>query len=200
MNTMNMERKAIFDAALKLINAGKFQAVSLSEVGYYANLSERTTRYVFENKEKLIDDLSAEVLSMMHEVCSQSTGDWRRVENVFFDTWISLYEFYVNRPHVIAFVEQAGGLTIKHHENFMERLLAPLTKFFQTNKVEVTSILSPGSIAALFHGNAMAAAKLHGNRNLLPEQHELRCLAQILWAGLTAPALDKDESLLRIAN
>jgi AcrR family transcriptional regulator len=191
-----MERKAIFDAALKLINDGKFQAVSLSEIGYYANLSERTTRYFFENKGKLIEELSVEVMFMIHEVFLQSIVDWRPFENVFFDAWISLYEFYSKRPRVIAFVEQAGGLTIKHDEKFVERLLDPLVKFFQINKVEVISKLSPGSIAALFHGNAMAAAKLHGNPNLLHEQHELRPMVQILWAGLTAPAPGKDESLL----
>ena len=197
---MDMERKAIFDAALKLINDGKFNAVSLSEVGYYANLSERTTHYFFENKGKLIEDLSVEVILMIHEVCLQPIVAWSSFEIVFFDAWISLYEFYSKRPRVIAFVEQAGGLTIKRDEKFMERLLDPLAKFFQINKVDVISKLSPGSIAALFHGNAMAAAKLHGNPNLLPEQHELRYMVQILWAGLTAPALGKDESLLRIAN
>ena len=35
-----MERDAIFRAALRLINDGKFQAVSLAEVGYYANLAK----------------------------------------------------------------------------------------------------------------------------------------------------------------
>ena len=63
-----MERDAIFRAALRLINDGKFQAVSLAEVGYYANLSERTTRYFFESKERLIEELCVEVLNMIQEV------------------------------------------------------------------------------------------------------------------------------------
>ena len=198
INMMKMERKAIFDAALRLIHDGKFQAVSLAEVGYYANLSERTTRYAFENKEKLLEDLSAEVLCMIHEVCVRTIEDWRPFEKVFYDTWISLYEFYVKRPRVLAFVEQSGRLT-KSRDTFMERLLAPLTDFFQINKIN-SGKMPPSSVAAFFHNNAMAAARLHGHPDLLPAQPQLHFIVQILWTGLTAPPLDEDNTFLRIAN
>jgi hypothetical protein len=137
---------------------------------------------------------------MKQEVYFQLTVDWVSFESFFFDTWISLYEFYVKHPHVISFVEQAGVLAAKHDVKFMERLLAPLKKFFQDNAMSISNKLSPGSVAALFHGNAMSAAKLHGNPGLSPQQHELRHIAEILWAGVTARPLDKDERLLRIAN
>ena len=195
-----MEQNAIFRAALKLINEGKFQAVSLAEIGYYANLTERTTRYFFESKEKLIEELCGEVLGMIEEVYLLSSLDWQSFENFFFDAWISLYEFYVKHPHVIAFVEQAGALTAKHDVKFMERLLAPLTRRFQANAINISRKLSAGSVAALFHANAMAAAKLYGNPGLAPQQHELRHILEILWTGVTAPASDKDERLLRVAN
>ncbi len=195
-----MERDAIFRAALRLINDGKFQAVSLAEVGYYANLSERTTRYFFESKERLIEELCVEVLNMIQEVYDQSAVDCRSFENFFFDTWISLYEFYVRHPQLIAFVEQAGVLTTKHNVKFMDRLLAPLKKFFQANAINLSSKLSSGPMVALFHGNIISAAKLHDNPGLSLQQYELRQILQILWTGVTMPALNEDETLLRIAN
>lgn len=195
-----MERHAIFRAALRLINDGKFQAVSLAEVGYYANLTERTTRYFFESKERLIEELCEEVLNMIQEVYDQSTVDCRSFENFFFDTWISLYEFYVRNPQLIAFVEQAGVLTTKHDVKFMDRLLTPLKKFFQTNAMNLSNKISSGPMVALFHGNIIAAAKLHDNPGLSLQQYELRHILQILWTGVTMPALDKDETLMRIAN
>jgi len=195
-----MEREAIFRAALRLINDGKFQAVSLAEVGYYANLSERTTRYFFESKERLLEELCVEVLNMIQDVYDQSTVDCRSFENFFIDTWISLYEFYVRHPQLVAFVEQAGVLTAKHKVKFMDRLLAPLKKFFQANEINLNSKLSSGPMVALFHGNIIAAAKLNDNPGLSLQQYELRHILQILWTGVTMPALDKDETLLRIAN
>jgi hypothetical protein len=52
-SVVEFERKAFFNASLKLVEAGKFHFVSMDEISFHARVSVMATSFIFESKDDL---------------------------------------------------------------------------------------------------------------------------------------------------
>jgi len=177
-----MERKLIFDAALKLIREGKFHSTPMSEIAYHARLTESTTVYFFESRDKLLAELMNYISDALLSVIEPGSREGSSFEERFYAIWMSLYEFYVRRPEILTFVEQAQNLGAPGRHSFSKPAFMQSLVAFFARKENTVAGLRPETLANLFHGSVATAAKI----NLGTNADELRYVAQILWDGLGA--------------
>ena len=182
-----MERKAIFDAALMLIKEGRFQSTPMSEIAYYAKLAESTTLYFFESREKLLTDLNQYIYDILHGIISKANKEGASFEVRFFSIWRALYEYYARNPAAMAFVEQSSKISgIGKERKVSKPFNKQLIEFFKAESPDMMEGIRPETLATVFHGNIMIAARMHSDYYLIQREDELKNLVQILWDGIAS--------------
>jgi AcrR family transcriptional regulator len=180
-----MERRVIFETALKLIRAGKFQTTSMTEIAHLAGIDENVTLYFFESREKLIQDLAGYITASISKIIKGAAKDELSFQNRFFKAWSALYEYYVQHPGVVAFVEQASSLTAAARQRINERdLMSAIEDLFRSASENLIVPIRSETLAFVFHSNVVTAVKLHHDHALTYHDSELKSIAQILWDGI----------------
>lgn len=185
-DNLKMEKKAIFEASLKLLSEGKFYASSLAEIAFQANLSGTMILYVFESRETLLQEMSESLTKQIVNTLEDAGKYSLDFKERFFDSWMALYRFYTICPHVIAFIEQFENLkSLPHPEKIIHPAKSnPLLELFNNEEIrEMDSYPNAEMLAVIFHANALTAAKIKSNTQFnstsTPED-----LVEILWNGL----------------
>jgi AcrR family transcriptional regulator len=181
-----MERKLIFDSALRLIKEGKFLGSPMSEVAYHARLTEQTVSHFFENRNQLVTELAVYIVDGIRSAVEGSRENTLSYQDRFFNAWFGLFSFYVKHPTVLAFVEQCPNLAHLSEPKLNENnFIAPLVEFFQSAPQNIQQRFQPGSLAILFHGSIATAVKLKSNTEHGGKDAEIGTLPAILWNGIT---------------
>jgi AcrR family transcriptional regulator len=184
-----IERRVIFDTALKLIRAGKFQATSMTEIAHLAGVDENVALYFFESREKLLRELSGYVTDSISKIVKETVKDELSFQNRFFKVWSALYQYYTQHPGMIAFIEQASVLTTSIKCRITEKDLIPvLEDLFRSAPENSIVSLKRETLASVFHGNVITAAKLYHDNHLIHTETDLKNIALILWSGITSAA------------
>jgi hypothetical protein len=187
-----MERKVIFESALKLIRDGKFQTTSMSEIAHLAGVDENVTLYFFESREKLLLQLNEYVTDSINKIVKESVKDKLSFQNRFFKVWSALYEYYIHQPGMIAFVEQVSVLiSTVNHRTTEKNLIPAIEDLFKSASENLIVSMKPETLAAVFHGNVITAAKLYRNHHPAQTDKELKNIAFILWSGMTSPSFSE---------
>ena len=182
-----MERKLIFDSALRLIQEGKFLGSPMSEVAYHARLTEQTVSHFFENRNQLVSELAIYILEGIRSAVEDARENKLSFQDRFFNAWFGLFNFYVKHPTVLAFVEQSPNLAHLSEPKLNERnFMAPLIDFFQSAPENIQQRFQPESLAILFHGSIATAVKLKSNTEHGGKDTAISILPAILWNGITA--------------
>jgi len=181
-----MERKLIFDAALRMIKEGKFAGSTMSEIAFYAHLTEKTVSYFFESRHQLISELATHIAEALRSTIKGPSGINSSFQDRFFQTWSALSSFYLRNPAFLAFVEQSESLTYAGETRLSERtLLLPLIQFFESAPETIRDKFNAVTLALVFHGSVITAVKLKENIPSGARDNEIRSLAEILWNGIT---------------
>lgn len=157
-----LERKRIFDAALDLIKDGRFYTASISEISYHANLTEGTTRLLFESKEHIVAELYDYASNRLQEIINQLTAADRSFENDFVGVWVGLYEHCVLDSRMLTFFEHhQSQLFLNAKVAQRSKLLEPLI-YIVTNRDEINGmLLRPETIVHFLCASVVTHAKLH---------------------------------------
>src|SRR3954469_7307806 len=103
IDPLRLEKKEIFNASLKLLNEGKFHATSMNEIAFYAKLTESTIHYIFESREKLLEELSQNLTSEIIKTVKEADKNSILFKDKFLSIWNALYQYYLQAPAVISF-------------------------------------------------------------------------------------------------
>jgi AcrR family transcriptional regulator len=178
-----MERRAIFSAALRLINEGKFHAATLPEIALYANISASTLPYFFATRQILLSELTAEVLASLHGVAEEIQNESLSFQNRFFRLGTALFRHYVDNPQVIALIEQfhrnsSNEVNAGSFQKFHNRLAEFFGDGIAGNYI---SDYNPETMAVIFHDHVIAAAKTYNGS----DNEDLGVRLKILWEGIS---------------
>lgn len=181
-----MERKLIFDSALKLIKEGKFLGSPMSEIAYHANLTEKTVSYFFQNRNELVADMASHIAEGIKFAIRHSQNGELSFQGNFFNVWFSLYHYYGKHPAVLAFVEQAHHFSNVRGERLDEKtFLLPLVRFFESGPEMMKEMFQPETLASIFHGSVATAVKLKANSQSVFSDEEIKSLPEVLWNGFS---------------
>ena len=177
------EKQAIFEVSLKLLREGRFHAAQLDEIAYHANISAAMMDRIFKTREKLLQELTTVVTLEIQKELDASGQHGASLKERFLSAWLTLYQFYMRYPDVIAFIDQfetlkksLDPLPVKH----------PATLQALIDLVSDESLGSDTSgetLAWLLHENALGAAKLNTHRS---SPTTPLTVAEIFWKGITA--------------
>jgi TetR/AcrR family transcriptional regulator, multidrug resistance operon repressor len=180
-----MERKLIFDSALKLINEGKFLGSPMSEIAYHASLTEKTVSYFFQNRDELVADLASHIADGIRLAIQRAQNRELSFQDNFHHVWFCLYHYYGKHPAVLAFVEQSHNFSGFREERLNEKtFISPLIHFFDSGPEMLKERFHAQALASIFHGSVVAAVKLKANKQSIFGEEEIKSLPEILWNGL----------------
>jgi TetR/AcrR family transcriptional regulator, multidrug resistance operon repressor len=180
-----MEKKAIFQASLKLIRAGKFQATPLTEIAFIANMSGRMIHCVFDSREKLLAELSQMLTKEIINLIEEASATTDNFERRFFQVWMALYKYYSKNPNVIAFIEQFENINVSHHQQVVHPgNCGALVDLFADAQCEMGSA---ETVAAIFHSNVLSASKMRTMPDFNDVKFKPELLSQLLWNGMFCP-------------
>ena len=162
-DNLRMEKKAIYEASLKLLSEGKFHASSLAEIAFEAKLSWTSIIFVFETRDKLLQEMSEHVTQEIHHTIDEAVRPHPEHKERFFALWKALNRYYSQHPNAIAFVEQFENLkSLPHAGKIVHPAMStPLIDLFTPQEINdddrrETAIM----FAAIFHANVLSAAKI----------------------------------------
>lgn len=176
-----MERRAVFNAALRLIKEGKFHATPLAEIAFHANIAASTIPYFFASRQIILNDLAGELFSELLQLTTGSSVQDGAFEEIFFARWNAIHDYYLEHPEVIPFVEQADDMPLDTDQTIArDKYYNELAEFFaQGMERKMIAKRDPGRLAALFHESILSAARV----NSRSEEKETE-RAHILWQGI----------------
>lgn len=181
-----MERKLIFDAALKMIKDGKFPGSAMSEIAFYANLTEKTVSCFFQSRHQLIGELATHIAESIRSTVQAPSRINESFQERFFRIWTALYNFYLRNPAVLAFVERSATLAHPGEARLSEAtFLSPLIQFFESSPEAIKDRFNASALAIVFHGSVITAVKLKENIPSGVKDNEIRSLSEILWNGIS---------------
>jgi AcrR family transcriptional regulator len=178
------EKQAIFEVSLKLLREGRFHAVPLDEIAYLANISAAMMDRIFKTREKLLEELTTVVTLQIQKELDASGQDGGSLKERFLSAWLTLYQFYIRYPDVIAFIDQfetlkksLDPLPLKHPATLQSLIDLVSDESFASDTPKET-------LAWLLHENALSAAKLNMH---CPSPTTPLTVAEIFWKGITVP-------------
>jgi TetR/AcrR family transcriptional regulator, multidrug resistance operon repressor len=171
------ERKAILEAALHMIDHGRFQHSAMSDVAYHAKLSQSTALQFYRDRNALSEELKNYVINEVHLVVCTSLQAQPTGKKMFQTMWIALYNYYLRNPGVLRFIDQAfTTLTTRDLvKAFHVELNIPIQRFLES-QCEI-----PASSAALAHANVIGCAKMAVEQSIVLTKQELMEASAGVW-------------------
>jgi AcrR family transcriptional regulator len=176
-----MEKRLIFDTALRLMREGKYNGASIGEIAHYAKVDEKVILFFFHSKDKLLSALSEYVAESIHALTAKAQKNEISFENRFYNIWFALYHHYAEKQDLIAFIEQ---LPLSSKSTLTEKkLLEPIRIFFSTSPIPALELIKVDILALVFHSSVLNAAKMRRDPGLVGLE-ESNQLCRMLWNGM----------------
>lgn len=177
-SVVEYERKAFFRAALKLVEAGKFQFASMDEIAFHARISSMAIPFIFASKEDLFSALVDDVVIQIDHVVAAVDKVPGSFKGKFFETWLRLYEYYTKYPGVISLIEQMEN---EGQAGLNSGIIKTLSEFLRTGQDELSHYINVDAMASVFHENVLTAAKMKSVDVPELENLRLKLLPLLLW-------------------
>jgi AcrR family transcriptional regulator len=182
-----LERNAFYDASLRLVKDGKFQAMSVTEIAFMARISEGAIPFIFESRERLVTDLIEHVTSQITKTIEDAAKKSTSYKRRFFDVWYALYEHYTKNPNVIAFIEQFDNINKNKTGSIHPASTEALIELFRKAQIgEVIKPVNAETLAYIFHENVVTAAKMYTSKLFVDVNFAPQHLPEMLWASISA--------------
>jgi AcrR family transcriptional regulator len=179
-----METTAIYKATLKLIDEGKYHSISMAEIAYHANLTERTVALLFRNRDRIINDLGKLIFTRINTIISECMQIEGTFEQRFFTLWNELRNFYSSQPEILAFINGSKGYdSLTPEVRLLEETSREMLHQFFTENLKSGSDpnLTPTYFAYTFHENIKSEVRFK-----LDSQNNREGMAHILWNAILA--------------
>jgi AcrR family transcriptional regulator len=176
-----MEKRLIFDTALRLIREGKYNGASIGEIAHYAKIDEKVILFFFHSKDKLFSALSDYVSESIHALIAKAQKNELSFENRFSNIWFALYGHYAEKQDLIAYIEQLP--TASKNALTEKKLLEPIRIFFSTSPIPALELIKVDLLASVFHSSVLNAAKMRRDPGLVGFE-ETNQLCRMLWNGM----------------
>ena len=102
----NNKRRAICDAAIRLINENGFADTSMSKIAKAANVSPATIYVYFKNKEELLNQIYLFAKEEMSAALLKGVNGSLSAEKAFHIIWHNFYRYAMENSVRFAFTEQ----------------------------------------------------------------------------------------------
>ncbi len=186
---MDDKRAAILQATLTLISEHGFHGTPMSKIAEEAGVGAGTIYRYFENKETLINELFLEIKRdfSIAMLAGLSAGD--STEQVFRKTWLNAFQYCVENPAEMAFLEQYHNspFLTPETEAATSQYLAPIVDAFQS-AIEAGEIKNiPFEMLTIFaYDVTVAHAKRHLSGALVMDEANLELAVQACWDAIKA--------------
>lgn len=181
------ERQAFFKASLKLVGQGKFLSTSIEEIAFMARVSSLSLPYIFESRQKLIEDLLQHVLSNIDEIINKAICKADPDKDKFFSVWTSLFDHYVNHPDQIALMMQFDSFITPSSASRqvypgIGRGLTDLFRSFERNGILCNA--NAETSAYIFHEHILTTARMQSSKASLAIHFDVSLMPLMLWDSL----------------
>jgi TetR/AcrR family transcriptional repressor of multidrug resistance operon len=181
------KKKAIFESTLELVRENGFHGTPMSQVAKKAGVAAGTIYHYFESKDALIIALHGYLRSQMFKVMVENDDLQQDYQTRFFAFWKKHYQFYVQNPNALYFMEQF--VNSPYYERCPEKendrcqnIIAQFLKAGIENGTLKPMHLKLMSI--LVHSNVVATAKIYLAKKVELGEKELQQVALLVWDGI----------------
>jgi AcrR family transcriptional regulator len=187
MNIRSNEKiQKIFKATFELIAELGIHNTPMSAIIKRSGVAAGTIYHYFESKESLINAL---YISLKKDLIGNIMKDYNPQSSYrdrFFSIWKNYYNYLVENPNILSFIEQCSNTPLIREETKQEAdtIASPLIDFL-TFGVE-NGILKQDSIPliiSLINGSVVSIAKLHISGQLTVAEEVKLSVAEYSWKG-----------------
>ncbi|TDO22876.1 TetR/AcrR family transcriptional regulator [Pedobacter duraquae] len=181
------KRRAILNSTLTLIKDYGFHGTPMSQIAKHAHVAAGTIYHYFDSKETLIVELYVETKEKLAEAILMNYDETKTYKERFFQFMINQYNFYINNPSALVFLEQylnspfAKNYPEKDSPLFLEKVI-PFFVFGIENGVfkNIDSRL----LGPTIKGTLVAAANFRLAEQMIYSEEDIIEVVQIIWDGI----------------
>ena len=183
------KRADILKATLKLISEHGFHGTPMSKIAEEAGVGAGTIYRYFENKEALINELFLELKKQISQAMLFGFSESTTSEETFRRVWRNTFDFCVQNPQEIFFLEQYHNspfLTPETEATTMQ-YLTPLVGVFQS-AIESGEIkdISFEMLSIFAYDMTVVFAKRHISGTMIMDEALLDVAVQACWDAIKA--------------
>lgn len=181
------KKEAILKSTLELIKDNGFHGTPISMIAKHAGVASGTIYHYFSSKDEIIMELQRKIKSEMIAAMFTDGSTKKEYKQQFFDGWINLCKYFINKPEALFFNEQFNSspfAKIVSKKN-TKSSINKFNEFFQLGvdkgylkKMEYLLIAS-----AVF-GCITTTAKYHVTGRFGFKDADLCKVANIIWDGI----------------
>jgi TetR/AcrR family transcriptional regulator, multidrug resistance operon repressor len=183
------KKKAILESALVLITEKGFQGSPMSQVATKAGVAAGTIYHYFESKDELIGEIFKYVSEGRKEAIYVNVDSSKPFKERFFTSWRNLYDFYINNPKIIFFLEQYlnspyfKNQCVEDKESFHQALEKFLVEGW---KQKAFREMDAQLLQSLVHGSIITTAKMKILKKLNVTEDIIKQAITSIWDGIKA--------------
>ena len=181
------KKKAIFESTLELVRENGFHGTPMSLVAKKAGVAAGTIYHYFESKDALIIALHSYIRSQMYQVMAAGDDETQDLETRFFYFWKKHYQFYLQNPNALYFIEQFVNSPYYDRcpEKDYDRCQNIIAQFLKAGIENGTlKQMDLKLMSILVHSNVVTTAKIHLTHKVEITEIELQQVAQLVWDGI----------------
>ena len=183
------KRDDILQATLRLISEQGFHGTPIAQIAQEANVGAGTIYRYFENKDVLIFELFVEIKRQFTQAMLAGFAEAEGTEGKFRQIWINTFNFCLQNPREMAFLEQYHNSPFQtpEIEALTQEYLLPVVDVFQAaiGRGEIKDI--PFEMLTIFaYDVTVAHAKRHLTGQLVMDQANLEIAIQACWDAVKA--------------
>ena len=183
------KRADILAATLQLISEHGFHGTPMAQVAAEAGVGAGTIYRYFESKDTLITELFLELKREVSEAMLAGFTPQESTEQIFHRVWLNTFEYCVQNPQKMLFLEQFHNSPFRTTETEAATLeyLAPALTVFQA-AIEAGEIKNiPFEMLSIFaYDVTVALAKRHIAGTLPMDETYLKMAVQACWDAIRA--------------
>ena len=183
------KRTDILKTTLKLISEYGFHGTPMSKIAEDAGVGAGTIYRYFENKEALIKELFLELKGKISQAMLANFMPEASTEEIFRQIWLNTFNYCINNPQEILFLEQYHNSPFQTPEieaatlEYMAPILSTLQAAIEAGEIKN---LPFEMITAFVYDITVAFAKRQINGTLVMDSTNLDRAVQACWDAIKA--------------
>ena len=181
------KKKAIFESMLELVRENGFHGTPMSQVAKRAGVAAGTIYHYFDSKDTLIIELHGYIRSQMFKAMLEGDDESLDYQTRFFTFWRKHYQFYIENPNALYFIEQFVNSPYYEHcpERENDRCQNIIANFLESGiSSGILKQMNRKLMSILVHSNVVATAKIFLAKKVALGETELQQVAQMVWDGI----------------
>lgn len=181
------KRETVLNSTLALIREHGFHGTPMSMIAKHAGVAAGTIYHYFDSKETLILELYVYVKDQLAMAMIKGDDEELPYKERFFKFMISQYNFYVENPDAMVFLEQYGNSPFakNYPERDSELFLDKIRSFFNYG-IENAYFrnIDPRLLAPTVKGTLVAAAHFQISEHIVFSDEDINEVINIVWDGI----------------